>query len=147
MLAVLLIVILLILNGVGVYLYSRKRKNFVNQSDRINNHIPMREASKYRRMSIPSTITSDLTATNTRGYLSSYTTKSEHIRNSIPTKTTVHDILRTTQSELSNEKNDIDLSLEEFQRQALKEHNSMRSMHKKPPLKLTESLNIYAQVK
>jgi hypothetical protein len=41
----------------------------------------------------------------------------------------------------------MDLSLEEFQRQALIEHNAMRTMYRKSPLKLSESLNIYAQVK
>jgi len=72
--------------------------------------------------------------------------------NSTPNKTKIHEILTSTQSKSSlldeiNEKNDIDLSLEEFQRQALEEHNLMRAMHSKPPFNLNESLNIYAQVK
>jgi uncharacterized protein YkwD len=37
-------------------------------------------------------------------------------------------------------------SRKEFQQQALAEHNLIRFRHNKPPLKLTESLNIYAQV-
>jgi uncharacterized protein YkwD len=108
--------------------------------------------SKYRQISIPSTITNDLPFTNTRDYLSSYTRKSQQIMNSTPNKTKIHEILTSAQSKSSsldeiNEKSDIDLSLEEFQRQALKGHNLMRAMHNKPPLKLNESLNIYAQVK
>lgn len=44
------------------------------------------------------------------------------------------------------EKSEMDLGLEEFQRQALAEHNTMRAMYKKPPVKLSEALNLYAQV-
>ena len=47
----------------------------------------------------------------------------------------------------SNMKSEMDLLLEEFQRQALNEHNAMRKMYKKSPLKLSESLSLYAQVK
>lgn len=41
---------------------------------------------------------------------------------------------------------DFDLELEEFQRQALKEHNDMRHTYRKAPLKLSDTLNVYAQV-
>ncbi len=163
-LAVLLIVILLIINGAGMLLYRKKRQQFLNKSNRRNENISMSEISsvstinmnksKYRQMSSPSTITSDSSYTNTIGYRSFFITNAEQTKISVPNMETIRE---TTEFESEfeseststpiNEKNDMDLELEEFQRQALKEHNSIRAMFNKPPLKLTESLNIYAQVK
>jgi uncharacterized protein YkwD len=110
------------------------------------------DRSKYRPMSILSTITSDLSSTSI--------TRSSRIINHrqtiipVPKITTIHETLETSQEEETtspsnqiNDKSDMDLSLEEFQRQALIEHNAMRTMYRKSPLKLSESLNIYAQVK
>jgi len=111
------------------------------------------DRSKYRPMSILSTITSDLSSTSI--------TRSSRIINHrqtiipVPKITTIHETLETSQEEEEttspsnqiNDKSDMDLSLEEFQRQALIEHNAMRTMYRKSPLKLSESLNIYAQVK
>jgi uncharacterized protein YkwD len=97
--------------------------------------------SKYRHMSIPSTITSDPSLTRTTHCHSSYVT------NSIPNKTKLPSIQSESISIDMDDKSDIDLSLEEFQRQALQEHNSVRAMYYKPSLKLSQSLNSYAQVK
>jgi uncharacterized protein YkwD len=100
----------------------------------MNGDIPMSEPpstlstinmnkSKYKQLSALSTITNTKT-----------------IRNTLAT-------IQSESASASTEKSDTTLSLEEFRRQALQEHNSIRAMNNKPPLKLSESLNIYAQVK
>ena len=144
-LAVLFIIIILLLNVVGLLLYRKRRQRFFNQSNQINNTILMRETStistinvnksKYRQLSVPSTIISDFSLTNTQSCPSSYLTNPLH------KITTIRELNETIQLEEINE-----LSLEEFRRQALKEHNSVRSTFNKSPLKLSESLNISAQV-
>jgi uncharacterized protein YkwD len=159
----LLIIILIILNGIGVFIYRKKRQQFVNKSNKINDNIPMSEIStisamninksKYRQMSTVLTGTSDLSYENTSNYRSSFITNPEETMVSIPNITTIYETDETSQSEpfspsnQTNDKSDMDLLLEEFQRQALKEHNSVRKMYNKPPFRLSESLNIYAQVK
>ncbi|UJR23883.1 hypothetical protein I4U23_026855 [Adineta vaga] len=152
LIVVLLIVLLVLINGVGVYLYRKKRQRFLQQSNLINDNIPMRKPSnastmtldyaKYRQMSTVSTRKPRSRLSNSRVHPPPpYTIKS-----SGKSISTIHETNVNDQSEsLSNEKDDIDLTLEEFQRQALKEHNNMRALRNKPPLKLAESLNIYAQ--
>lgn len=110
---------------------------------------------KYRQMSIPSTITTDSSLTNSSSLINrtTYTINPPQPKVSTANMTTMPEILEISEIESisssnhMNEKSDIDLGLEEFQRQALKEHNAMRIMYNKTPLKLSESLSIYAQVK
>jgi uncharacterized protein YkwD len=144
-------------------LYRKKRQKFFNRSNRINDNIPMRELStlstinanksKYRQISIPSSTTADSALTTTTDEISSYITNTGKKMILISNITTIHETPETIESESTSpsyqtsEKSDMDLTLAKFRRQALKEHNSMRAMYNKPPLKLTESLNIYAQVK
>ena len=134
----LLIVLLSLLNGGGYYLYKRKRRDFLHESKRTDDEMPMsdrssvstidQQISKYRPISNSSIISGD--------DFPSYRQPSEP---------------RLSSAKFSPvstyEKSDLDLSLEEFQRQALNEHNTMRTMYKKSPLKLSESLNLYAQVR
>jgi uncharacterized protein YkwD len=106
-------------------------------------------------MSILSTITSNSSSTPTPIARSSRLINHRPTMISAPKITTIFETSETSQddeettspSNQINDKSDMDLSLEEFQRQALNEHNAMRAMYRKPPFKLSESLNIYAQVK
>lgn len=157
-LLILLIVILAILNGVGVLLYRKRRQQFLQRSNQVNNDIPMSDVSstttmnmnksKYKQMSVPSTITTGSSFINR----SSYLINPEKTILSIPNMTTIpetleiSDVQSISPSSQIHDRSDMDLELEEFQRQALKEHNAMRIMYHKTPLKLSDSLNIYAQV-
>ncbi|CAF1202787.1 unnamed protein product [Adineta steineri] len=165
LLVVLVILILILLNGGGILLYRKNRQKFIKEANQVNdNNIPMRAPStistinmnnkpNYRKMSILSAVTRNSSVTNSKVYPELNTRKSRRMINSLPNITTINKVLRTSQvkplspvSDDMNEKADeMDLSLEEFQRQALAEHNFMRAMYNKPALKLTESLNIYAQ--
>ncbi len=166
-----LIVILLILNGIGILLYRKKRQEFLNRPNRNNENIAMEELStistvnndktKYRPISVLSTITSNPSSSPMPNARSSYVNYPRHTIVPLPKITTIFETSEVSQeddeeeeeeettspSNQTNNKSDMDLSLEVFQRQALKEHNAMRAMYRKPPFKLSESLNLYAQVK
>ena len=127
---VLLLVILCLLNAGGLYLYQRKRREYLHRSKQLDREIPMsdrssistvgQQISKYRPISNSSIVSGDFSLSRVSSKFSPVSLE---------------------------EKSELDLSLEEFQRQALSEHNAMRVMYKKAPLKLSDSLNLYAQVR
>lgn len=139
----LLIVVICLLNVLGVYLYGKKRRKFLHQDGK--EEIPMTDSSssstptmKYRQMSSPST-QSEVFSTATFLIEPSIQRSNPSIKaKSSKSLFSLNTIL---------EKSEMDLGLEEFQRQALAEHNTMRKMYRKPPVKLCEALNLYAQVK
>jgi hypothetical protein len=139
---VLFLVIFLLVNGGGILYFYKKRKHFFNQSNKMNEEISMRETpdyydqTKYKQMSILSSSSTDHI---------SYVINSEKLMTSTPNIAIIEKLKEHTQSEALLRKKDIDLK--EFQRQALQEHNSIRTRYNKPLLKLTEALNIYAQVR
>ena len=117
------------------------------------------DRTRYRPMSILSTVTSNSSSNpmpNAGSYRVNYP---RHKILPLPKITTILETSEVSQedeeeeeettspSNQTNNKSDMDLSVEEFQRQALREHNAMRAMYRKPPFKLSESLNLYAQVK
>lgn len=143
-LAVLLIVVLLLLNGLGFFLYRRRRQKFLNTP---NETIPMSQISTNSNHRSNSTLISDRTITATSSSNRMKTRRMTFL--SVPRITPIPEGSENStpgSRAYSLGKSDMDLSLEEFQRQALNEHNAMRKMYKKSPLKLSESLNIYAQV-
>lgn len=141
----LLIVVICLLNVVGVCLYDKKRRKFLHQEEK--EEIPMTDSSssstttptmKYRQMSTPSA-RSEVFSTATFLVQPSIQQSNPSIQaKSSKSLFSLNTIL---------EKSEMDLELEEFQRQALAEHNTMRKMYRKPPVKLCEALNLYAQVK
>ena len=153
-LAALLIVILLLLNGLGFILYRRKRENFVEKSNQMNENLPLSEVSTGTTSSNARSNTQLISTRSlaTFSSASSYRTRTRYPRLtllSVPKITPVPESLETPTNQtgtMTNDKSEMDLSLEEFQRQALNEHNAMRRMYNKSPLKLSESLNMYAQV-
>lgn len=121
-------------------MYRRKRQNFLNQSpNQVNESIPLSQIS---------TNSNDRSSTK----LISPRTQWRNARLTFVSVPKISPIPETIESptiqsrSMTNDKSEMDLSLEEFQRQALNEHNSMRKMYRKSPLKLSESLNMYAQV-
>jgi len=136
-----LIVILLLINGGGFLYFRKKRNQFLNQSNRIDQKSTISIIdSRSKEISISSlqrsyTVTSD--------YGLSVMTKSEQLITSTPNSIT--DCKENIQSKISFNQSD-KITEKDFQQQALLEHNLIRSRYNKPPLKLTESLNISAQV-
>ncbi|CAF1060605.1 unnamed protein product [Adineta ricciae] len=142
---VLFIVSLVLINGVGVYLYRKKRRKFLQQTNRIDNEIPMRTSlnSTSFKLSNPSYGSMSTLSIGKRpsGYNNSKVHPSRDVKIS-----TIHETMRSDQSDSSFSSSDEpQLSLEEFQRQALEEHNNIRTIHNKPLMKLDQSLNLYAQ--
>lgn len=111
------------------------------------------DPSQYRRLSYVSFTTSHSLSPNSTNTRSSRVRYHRPTILSIPKVTTIPETLETSDRESAvfsnqtNDKSEMDLSVEEFQREALKEHNAMRTTYKKASLKLSESLNIYAQVR
>jgi hypothetical protein len=136
-----LIVILLLINGGGFLYFRKKRNQFLNQPNRIDQKSTISIIdSRSKQISIPSlhrsyTVTSD--------YRLSVMTKSEQLITSTPNSIT--DYKENIQSKISFNQSD-KITEKDFQQQALLEHNLIRSRYNKPPLKLAESLNISAQV-
>ena len=126
LLLLLLIFILFMLNGIGIIVYRKRRREFLQQThdDMHLTEIASLSNEKMNAKSHP--IKRPMTAIT------------ETLENS-----QIDSISYLCQT---NDLSEMDLEIEEFQREALREHNSIRFIYKKPPLKLSESLSIYAQV-
>ena len=155
-------VLLFLINGVGLYIFQKRRNAFLSNTQTDDQNIPMNDRttttnvsqhqdydqSGYRQFTNSSFVSSQSKINNNnqtiRGSNSSqlgFVLKENEFNPQMNRISHFSNISRETSFQ-----HDIDLSLEQFQRQALKEHNAMRTTYKKSPLKLSESLNVYAQV-
>lgn len=152
----LLILLLVLLNGLGGYFYYKKRQKFLAELNQKNDQIPLQSASKMSSLDLrqsqyrQSSLTSAKTSRPSRFSSIKVHPPPPTIRPSQQTRSTLApgltDVADARLSDDIDGKDEMDLILEEFQRQALQEHNRMRAIYKRPPLKLADSLNVYAQV-
>ncbi len=137
-LATLFIAILLLINGGRILFFRKRRNKFLNLSKKINQTSTVSMInSKSKQIYIPSSLTDETSFTLTTTYRSTSFTKPKQSIMSTPNS--IIDLKDTFDQ--SNK-----ITKKEFQQQPLAEHNLIRVRYNKQPLKLIESLNIYAQV-
>ena len=137
----------MLVNGVGVYLYRKTRRKFLQQTDRIDNEIPMRTSLNSTSLKLSNPSYGSMSTLSIGKYASRCTNSKVHPSRDVKIST-IHETTRSDQADSSfSSLDEKQSSLDEFQRQALKEHNNIRTIHNKPVMRLDQSLNLYAQVK